>query len=135
MSLIKRIKDLVYNTPSPKPTYTCKIGPRILLSSQLLTCFLTDASISRSQPSSPKTYHSDSTLISQQMGSQVQHSHINYTNHPISPPISAGLLDSKGDSPKLQSLVIMASAHKTQTPIQQTLLIDALSSNPSSIFK
>src|SRR6478736_8726110 len=33
---------------------------------------------------------------------------VSYTNHPITPPISAGPLDSKSDSPAVQSLVMMS---------------------------
>jgi len=86
----------------------------------------------------PLSYRSElshSAPMNQQMGSQVQHSHVSYTSHPISPPISAGPLDGKGDSPELQSLSMMAAGHGTQAPVQQTLLVDAPSWNPSRIFE
>ncbi|KAK3694612.1 hypothetical protein B0T22DRAFT_370197 [Podospora appendiculata] len=67
---------------------------------------------------------------------QVQHSHVSYTSHPISPPISAGPLDTKSDSPGVQSLAMMASGHGTQpSSVQQTLpLAEPPAWNPSRIF-
>ncbi|KAK3330090.1 hypothetical protein B0H66DRAFT_469213 [Apodospora peruviana] len=82
----------------------------------------------------PELAHS--SPMNQQMNSQVQHSHVSYTSHPISPPISAGPLDSKGDSPDVQ-LAMMASSHGTQgSAVQQVLpLADAPAWNPSRIFE
>ena len=67
----------------------------------------------------------------------VQHSQVSYTGHPISPPISAGPVDSKSDSPAVQSLVMMASGQATQAPaMQQAMsLADAPGWNPSRIFE
>ncbi|KAK0630161.1 hypothetical protein B0T17DRAFT_489636 [Bombardia bombarda] len=79
---------------------------------------------------------SQARSMDHRIDTQVQHSHVSYTSHPISPPISAGPLDTKGDSPDVQSLAMMASGHGTQAQtVQQTLpLADAPAWNPSRIF-
>lgn len=45
-----------------------------------------------------------------------QSQQVSYTNHPISPPISAGGVDTKSDSPAVQSLVMMASGQRAPQP-------------------
>ncbi len=68
-----------------------------------------------------------------------QHSHVNYTTHPISPPISAGPADCKSDSspPPQQSLVMMAAGQVSQAPALPAgmSLPDGPAWNPSRIFE
>lgn len=53
-------------------------------------------------------HHHHQTIDTQ---SAIQHSQVSYPGqHPITPPISAGPVDMKGDSPAAQSLAMMASA-------------------------
>ncbi|KAF4635017.1 hypothetical protein G7Y89_g3076 [Cudoniella acicularis] len=65
------------------------------------------------------------------------HQQVSYTNHPISPPISAGgVTDTKSDSPAAQSLVMMAAQ---RGPQQQSMasgvsMGDSNSWNPTRIF-
>lgn len=58
---------------------------------------------------------------------------VSFSAHPITPPISAGPVDSKGDSPGVQSLVMMPPAQVTQATGMP--LTDAPSWNPSRIFE
>ncbi|KAL2023263.1 hypothetical protein VTK56DRAFT_3386 [Thermocarpiscus australiensis] len=60
---------------------------------------------------------------------------VSFTNQPLT-PMSAGPLDSKSDSPAVQSLTTMASGHGSQGPgVTQTLpLTEAPAWNPSRIF-
>lgn len=52
----------------------------------------------------------------------VQHSQVSYPGqHPITPPISAGPVDLKSDSPAAQSLAMMASATSAATTQASTL--------------
>lgn len=52
--------------------------------------------------------------------------HVSYINHPITPPISVGPMESRSDSPAVQSLVMMPQ--DGQVPdMQQTL---GLANNP-----
>ncbi|KAK0729018.1 hypothetical protein B0T21DRAFT_349950 [Apiosordaria backusii] len=68
------------------------------------------------------------------LDTQVPHSQVSYSL-PIT-PISVGPLDSKNDSPGVQSLGMMPSGHGTQAPaVPQTLpLAEAPAWNPSRIF-
>lgn len=61
---------------------------------------------------------------------------VSYTAHPISPPISAGGVDTKSDSPAVQSLVMMATGQRgPQPPIGTGVPIpDPSTWNPSRIF-
>ncbi|KAK4241570.1 hypothetical protein C8A03DRAFT_12179 [Achaetomium macrosporum] len=71
-----------------------------------------------------------------QLDTQMPHSQVSYTNHPLT-PVSAGPLDSKDDSPVVQTLTTMASApHVSQASgVTQTLpLAEAPAWNPSRIF-
>ena len=66
-----------------------------------------------------------------------QQPHVSYTNHPhpISPPISAGDLDPKSDSPAVQSLVMMPSGQR-QVPMSGGVpMADTTGWNPSIIFE
>lgn len=66
----------------------------------------------------------------------LQHSQVSYTSHPITPPISAGPVDTKSDSPAIQSLVMMASQGSQASGMQQTMsLSDAPAWNPARIFE
>ncbi|KAK3393592.1 hypothetical protein B0H63DRAFT_491487 [Podospora didyma] len=94
---------------------------------------------SATHPSPPglAPYRSDvNRTVDRRLNTQVQRSQVSYNNHPISPPISAGPLDSKSDSPRVQSLAMMASGHGSQAPaVQQALpLVDPPAWNPSRIF-
>src|ERR1700712_2390782 len=61
---------------------------------------------------------------------------VSYTNHPISPPISAGGVDTKSDSPAVQSLVMMASGQRgPQPPMSNGVPMTDPSWNPSIIFE
>ncbi|TVY90949.1 Cutinase transcription factor 1 alpha [Lachnellula willkommii] len=64
--------------------------------------------------------------------------HVSYTNHPITPPISAGgVTDTKSDSPAAQSLVMMAAqrAPQPQQPATSGVQMpDPSSWNPTRIF-
>ncbi|KAG0651542.1 Nitrogen assimilation transcription factor nit-4 [Hyphodiscus hymeniophilus] len=77
---------------------------------------------------------SHSSSMDQQTMTQQQ---VSYTNHhPISPPISAGGVDPKSDSPAIQSLVMMASGQRA--PQQQQPMASGMTEpagwNPSRIF-
>ena len=68
-----------------------------------------------------------------------QHAHpqhqVSYTNHPISPPISAGGVDTKSDSPAVQSLVMMATGQRAPQQPNGVPMADPSSWNPSIIFE
>lgn len=68
-----------------------------------------------------------------------QQQHVSYTNHPITPPISAGgVTDTKSDSPAAQSLVMMAAQRGPQQQQPATSggqLADPSNWNPSRIFE
>ncbi|KAI9812464.1 MAG: hypothetical protein M1827_004695 [Pycnora praestabilis] len=60
---------------------------------------------------------------------------INYNTQPLTPPISAGDNDLKGDSPAVQSLVMMAGGQRQKQPMQQALpMADSAAWNPTKIF-
>jgi hypothetical protein len=70
---------------------------------------------------------------------QQQNQPVSYTHHPISPPISAGGVDTKSDSPAVQSLVMMASGQNQRGP-QPSMsngvpMSDPSAWNPSVIFE
>ncbi|KAK4149127.1 hypothetical protein C8A00DRAFT_19148 [Chaetomidium leptoderma] len=72
-----------------------------------------------------------------QLDTQMPHSQVSYTNHPLTPVSSVGgALDSKSDSPVVQSLTTMASVHGSQASgVSQTLPpSEAPTWNPSRIF-
>jgi len=68
---------------------------------------------------------------------QQQNHQVSYTNHPISPPISAGGVDTKSDSPAVQSLVMMATGQRApQQPMPNGVpMTDPSTWNPSIIFE
>jgi hypothetical protein len=59
---------------------------------------------------------------------------VSYANHPMTPPISAGPMDSKSDSP-LQSLVVMPQASQAPGMSANMPLPDQSAWNPSRIFE
>jgi len=74
----------------------------------------------------------------QSLEQHAQPPQVSYTNHPISPPISAGGMDIKSDSPAVQSLVMMASGQRA--PQQQSMpsgvpMTDSAGWNPAVIFE
>ncbi|KAH6900648.1 hypothetical protein B0T10DRAFT_392605 [Thelonectria olida] len=60
---------------------------------------------------------------------------VSYTTHPITPPISAGPVDSKSDSPAVQSLVMMSQGSQPPGMEQSMPLSDQAGWNPSRIFE
>ncbi|KAH7155758.1 hypothetical protein B0J13DRAFT_436670 [Dactylonectria estremocensis] len=60
---------------------------------------------------------------------------VSYTNHPITPPISTGHVDSKSDSPAVQSLVMMSQGTQGPGMPQSMSLSDQPGWNPSRIFE
>ena len=91
-----------------------------------------------STPPRPVQYRQASTHGSQQNLEQ-QHApqQVSYTAHPISPPISAGGVDTKSDSPAVQSLVMMATGQRgPQAPMSSGVpMPDQSTWNPSRIFE
>ncbi|KAJ0321237.1 hypothetical protein COL5a_009292 [Colletotrichum fioriniae] len=84
------------------------------------------------RPGMARTASLDHQLDTQNL----QHSQVSYTSHPITPPISAGPVDTKSDSPAIQSLVMMASQGSQAPGMQQTMsLSDAPAWNPARIFE
>lgn len=79
------------------------------------------------------------TSIEHQLDTQNIHQNpqVSYTNHPISPPVSAGPLDTKSDSPGVQSLVMMSSQQGSQPSGMPPTnpLADAPVWNPQRIFE
>jgi hypothetical protein len=71
-----------------------------------------------------------------QLDTQISHSQVSYTSHPLT-PVSVGPLDSKGNSPVGQSLTTMTSVRGSQASgVPQTLpLSEAPAWNPSRIFE
>jgi hypothetical protein len=72
--------------------------------------------------------------LEQRHGSQ----QVSYTAHPISPPISAGGVDSKSDSPAVQSLVMMATGQRGPQPPNSAGAVsmpDTSTWNPAPIFE
>jgi hypothetical protein len=95
----------------------------------------THSSPPRSNPGYRPTLNRSGSL-DQHLDTNV-HSQVSYTSHPISPPISAGPMDSKSDSPGVQSMVMMPSGQVSQASgMPQTLqLADPPAWNPSRIFE
>lgn len=101
------------------------------------------APVRPSPPNTGASYRqtSSQSSIEQSLDHQhVQHApHVSYTHHPhpISPPISAGDLDTKSDSPSVQSLVMMPSGQRgPQVPMSSGVpMADTTGWNPSIIFE
>jgi hypothetical protein len=66
-----------------------------------------------------------------------QQHQVSYTHQPISPPISAGGVDTKSDSPAVQSLVMMATGQRApqQSITSGVQMTDPATWNPSRIFE
>lgn len=62
---------------------------------------------------------------------------VSYNSHPITPPISAGGLDSKSDSPgAVQSLAMMAAGQRAPQQMPNSVpMVDPSAWNPSRIFE
>jgi hypothetical protein len=60
---------------------------------------------------------------------------VSYIGHPITPLISAGPVDSKSDSPAVQSLVMMSQGTQAPGMPQSMPLTDQPGWNPSRIFE
>lgn len=94
------------------------------------------------QPQLSRTSSIEQQVLDQHHAQQHQ---VSYTSHPITPPISAGGTESKGDSPAVQSLVMMATGQRIpqqQQQQQQAIsnpvpvpMIDSSAWNPSRIFE
>jgi hypothetical protein len=95
------------------------------------------APVNTSPPRSNMQYRQASTHGSQALEQQHATQQVSYPAHPISPPISAGGVDNKSDSPAVQSLVMMATGQRgTQPPIPSGVpMADPSTWNPSRIFE
>lgn len=94
------------------------------------------APVNTSPPRSNVQYRQASTHGSQALEQQHAPQQVSYPAHPISPPISAGGVDNKSDSPAVQSLVMMATGQRgPQPPIPSGVpMADPSTWNPSRIF-
>ena len=95
------------------------------------------APVHTSPPRANVQYRQGSTHGSQNLEQQHAPQQVSYTAHPISPPISAGGVDNKSDSPAVQSLVMMATGQRApQPPITSGVpMTDPSTWNPSRIFE
>jgi len=92
------------------------------------------ATVNNSPPRAGAQYRQGSSIDQQTM----PQSQVSYTNHPISPPISAGAVDTKSDSPAVQSLVMMATGQRApQQPMTSGVSMANAAGgwNPSRIFE
>jgi hypothetical protein len=60
---------------------------------------------------------------------------VSYTGHPISPPVSTGATDSKGDSPAGRPLMMMPQGGQVPGVQQSMSLADHPTWNPARIFE
>ncbi|KAL6859910.1 hypothetical protein ACO1O0_003934 [Amphichorda felina] len=73
--------------------------------------------------------------MDQHLGPQTTQT-VSYTGHPISPPVSTGAADSKGDSPAGQPIMMMSQGDQAPGVQQQSMsLADHPSWNPAKIFE
>lgn len=72
--------------------------------------------------------------LDQHLDAQSAHN-VSYYGHPISPPVSAGAMDSKSDSPAGQPLVMMSQGGQAPGIQQSISLVDQPAWNPSRIFE
>lgn len=101
------------------------------------------APVNTTPPRLTGTYRQGGSHSSSLEQQNVEHQHgpqtsqqVSYTNHPISPPISAEGVDTKSDSPAVQSLVMMATGQRGPQPMPSGLpMADASTWNPSVIFE
>lgn len=81
-------------------------------------------------------YRQGSTSMESQGLGHQNAQQVSYTSHPISPPISAGGVDTKSDSPTVQSVVMMATGQRAPVSITSGVpMADHTSWNPSRIFE
>jgi hypothetical protein len=95
------------------------------------------APVNTTPPRANVQYRQASTHGSQNLEQQHAPQQVSYTAHPISPPISTGGVDTKSDSPAVQSLVMMATGQRgPQPPMSSGVPItDPSTWNPSRIFE
>jgi hypothetical protein len=100
------------------------------------------APVRPSPPATSASYRASSHQSGIEQSLEHQHAqqpHVSYTHHPhpISPPISAGDLDPKSDSPVVQPLVMMPSGQRgPQVPMPGGVpMADTTGWNPSIIFE
>jgi hypothetical protein len=96
------------------------------------------APVNNTPPRGNTQYRQGSSHSSSMDQGNMPQQQVSYTNHPISPPISAGGVDTKSDSPAVQSLVMMATGQRA--PQQQPMasgvsMADPAGWNPSRIFE
>ncbi|KAH8813191.1 hypothetical protein F5884DRAFT_671551 [Xylogone sp. PMI_703] len=94
---------------------------------------------SLSPPRTHAQYRGNGATLDQQSLEQPhaqQQSQVSYPSHPISPPISTGDVDTKSDSPAVQSLVMMASGQRApQPPMTSGVpVVETSTWNPTRIF-
>ena len=101
-----------------------------------------NASVNHTPPRTNTQYRQGSSHSSSMDQQNMPQQPVSYTNtHPISPPISAGGVDTKSDSPAVQSLVMMATGQRAPQQQQQPMasgvsMADHASGwNPSRIFE
>jgi hypothetical protein len=85
----------------------------------------------QSQNQSQSQQQQQQHLDAQQGGAH----NVSYYGHPISPPVSAGALDSKSDSPAGQPLVMMTQGGQAPGLQPSMSLVDQPTWNPSRIFE
>jgi hypothetical protein len=94
-----------------------------------------------SDHSSPTSRTQGYRPVLDRTGSMDQHldpqgaQNVSYYGHPISPPVSAGAMDSKSDSPVGQPLVMMSQGGQAPGLQQSIPLADHSTWNPSRIFE
>ena len=97
------------------------------------------APVNTSPPRANTQYRQGSSHSSSMDQQNMPQQQVSYTNHPISPPISAGGVDTKSDSPAVQSLVMMATGQRApqqQQPMASGVsMADPAGWNPSRIFE
>lgn len=94
------------------------------------------APLNRSPPLGSTHFQQNS--IEQNLGQQrIQQPHVSYTSHPLTPPISVGGLDTKSDSPGVQSLAMMANGQRAnqQPMVSGASMTDPPAWNPARIFE
>ncbi|KAG9245733.1 hypothetical protein BJ878DRAFT_418599 [Calycina marina] len=84
----------------------------------------------------PQGYNQPSSGGQRTLEHHAQPSHVSYTNIPISPPISAGGMDTKSDSPALQSLAMIAASQRApqQSMPSGVPMTDSTGWDPAAIF-
>lgn len=86
--------------------------------------------VSSTHPSPPRGYQPNMDRLSH-LNTQT----VSYISHPISPPISTGPLDSKSDSPSVQSLAMMPHGGQATDLPQNMSMAGQPVWNPARIFE